>query len=65
MPRERAIVAASVSTGEAANTAYSVAGRIKDAEATAIKESIVEAAAKLRLCSNRRIPDTVKQHPRT
>ena len=31
---------------------YSVTGRIKDAKATAIKDSIVEEAVKLRVCSS-------------
>lgn len=73
MPRERNKIFFSVSSAEFLRTAKRVAGMIRDAEATAIREDIVDATVELKFCS---IPDTmpvrvfrmppaIKQHPST
>ena len=45
--------------------AYRVAGMIKDADATAMREDIVEATVVLKVCSRRPYPPAMKQQPST
>src|SRR5947209_6344399 len=45
--------------------AYKVAGMIREAVETAIKEDMVDATVELKDCSLNLIPPAIKQHPRT
>lgn len=66
-------MAASVSVVEPVRTEYRAAGIMRDAQATAIREDMVEAAVKLKFCSmplavpvrELWMPPVTKQHPGT
>lgn len=69
VPRESRRMLLLVSSGavwyESDMAAKSEAGMIKEADATAIKEDMVEATVELKFCSGNRRPPIKKQQPRT
>lgn len=65
VPRERTRMLESESLWLGFNAAYMVAGMMRDVAATARSEDMVEATVSLNRLSPRRMPDEMKQQPRT
>jgi len=65
VPCERTRMFSSELASDRARTAYRVAGIIRDADATAMSEDMVEATVELKVCSWRLLPPAMKQQPRT
>lgn len=65
VPWERIRMLPWVSAFELARAAYRVAGIISDADATAIRDDMVDATVELKVCSWWRRPPTRKQQPST
>ena len=66
MPLERTrILSLELESEEFCRAAYRVAGMMREADATAMREDIVDATVSLNFCSVRESPPAKKQHPKT